>query len=681
MDQPISADRNQTGRGLPDRQHSPWSRHWPGRLASLLLIALIIVLRQAAPVLASLENTIDAPASQQTAPSAATAPSARLAAGYQHSALIHYDRQLYLWGDNTYGQLGLADSDYQDTPTLLSLPQPVTAVSLGAYHSLAVTEDGNVYAFGRNSFGQLGLGHANSQASPIRVTGLPAIQAVSAGAYHSLALAADGSVWAWGNNTQGQVGAVASDVIKGPDGTVLGQRCTKPVQVVDSGAVMIAAGGNFSLILTTHGQVLAWGDNSKGQLGDGTVQAHAAPARILDLKDVTMIAAGYEHALAMTERDGVRELYAWGDHSLGQLGLGINNQAGTFRVQPERVDLTGDDQPANDNLLAICAGYAQSAAIVASPPSRTLKALVLGGAIASANRQKLYVWGSNSRGQLAIGSLTSQARPTLIQGRLEGSAGSSYLPFDALVLGGEHLLVLSSKGLAAAAGRGDRGQLGTGSIIDCSHLTSVTIPDLIRPRWTVQQQITFRWRQDNTQLEISWPAAQDNQSVAGYRLAIRRAGEQVTLYDPGQSLVYTLDNQDPAVPLEAMVYAYDQASASAADSPAGLSSLGHLTAYLTAENDEPGNYFLLTDAVTDPREAFVHLWTPDPSGHRQALEVPWSLADIPGIEAIPTVSLWFWLIPGCCAVILGFAAYRLSRRHSAGKQNQRSREIPLQSNK
>ena len=241
--------------------------------------------------------------------------SASLSAGLLHSAMINYDRRLYIWGDNTYGQLGLGVDDYYDSPQWLEMRDDVAAVSLGGYHSLVLLADGSVWSFGRNAYGQLGIGSTDIQNVPVQVEGLPSILAISAGFMHSMALGADGSVWVWGNNTEKQVGDVADEIISGNNGNVLGRRRLTPAIVVFSGAVSIAAGGQHSMYLNKQGQVFAWGDNRKGQLGDGTSQSHASPLIVPGLENVTEIAAGFQHSLAVVRSSENDILMAWGDDS------------------------------------------------------------------------------------------------------------------------------------------------------------------------------------------------------------------------------------------------------------------------------------------------------------------------------------------------------------------------------
>jgi alpha-tubulin suppressor-like RCC1 family protein len=138
----------------------------------------------------------------------------------------------------------------------------VTAIAAGLDHALALTSTGAVLAWGWNPNGQLGDGGTKNSDVPVKVklpTGTTVIK-IAAGNDHSLALASTGAMLSWGWNLYGQLGngrSVQSDVpvpVELPAGT----KVTK-----------IAAGDFHSLVVTSTGGALAWGYNSRGQLGDG----------------------------------------------------------------------------------------------------------------------------------------------------------------------------------------------------------------------------------------------------------------------------------------------------------------------------------------------------------------------------------------------------------------------------
>jgi alpha-tubulin suppressor-like RCC1 family protein len=230
-----------------------------------------------------------------------------ISAGFKHSlALIN--GVIWAFGDNTFGQLGDGTNVERDVPTSLSTITNVKAVSTRYRHSLALKTDGSVYAWGDNSAYQLGNGLAINSNSPVQVTSLTSgVAAIAAGTSHSLALKSDGTVWAWGNNTYGQLG----------DGTNT-TRAT-PVQVAGlTNVTAIAAGNNHCMALKVDGTIWTWGDNVWGQLGDGTTIQKTSPVQVAIATGAAGFALGGVSSYVATASN----IFAWGGNAFGQLGDG-----------------------------------------------------------------------------------------------------------------------------------------------------------------------------------------------------------------------------------------------------------------------------------------------------------------------------------------------------------------------
>jgi alpha-tubulin suppressor-like RCC1 family protein len=159
------------------------------------------------------------------------------------------------------------------------------------------------------------------------------VTAIAGGEIHSLFLKNDGSLWAMGDNSSGQLG----------DGTG-NTRTNRPEQIVANDVTAIAAGGIHSLFLKSDGSLWAMGYNSSGQLGDGTTNNANLPEQIM-AGNVTAIAAGGYHSLFL-KSDG--SLWAMGYNSSGQLGDGTYNQTNL----PEQIVAS--------NVTAIAAGFDHS---------------------------------------------------------------------------------------------------------------------------------------------------------------------------------------------------------------------------------------------------------------------------------------------------------------------------------
>jgi uncharacterized repeat protein (TIGR01451 family) len=188
------------------------------------------------------------------------------------SFAIRSDGSLWAWGVNHQGILGDGTETYHPTPVQVLGLSNVTAVSSGLSHSVALKSDGTVWVWGSNTYGQLGLGDDFSQhLSPVQVPGLTGVTAIAAGGYHTLVLKSDGNVWAWGQNSRGELG----------DGTNAQRR--SPVRVGLTSVSAIKAGWGHSVAQKEDGTLFTWGMNYSGQLGDGTTDDQTGPIQMRQL--------------------------------------------------------------------------------------------------------------------------------------------------------------------------------------------------------------------------------------------------------------------------------------------------------------------------------------------------------------------------------------------------------------
>lgn len=254
------------------------------------------------------------------------------------------------------------------------------------------------------------------------------ISSVSLGAYHSCVVRTGGSVWCWGQNDRGQLG----------NGTRAASLA--PTRVVGvEGARDVACGFASTCALLETGEVRCWGDNGAGQLGDGMGGPDASstePVTVDGLTDAVELVLGESHACARRRIGGV---VCWGDGSRGQLGHG---SFGVSLVPVAALDL-GD-------ALGLFGG----------PAARHSCARAFGA-------RDMRCWGENENGQLGDGSTERRNVPVDL-------ADVDMLTTAAV--GEAHTCVVQGR-RAFCVGSNRRGQLGDGLTTDASRVVRVDLPD------------------------------------------------------------------------------------------------------------------------------------------------------------------------------------------------------------
>ncbi|MCL6283083.1 Ig-like domain-containing protein [Ruegeria sp. 2012CJ41-6] len=260
-----------------------------------------------------------------------------VSAGLLHTTVLTEDGDVYAFGFNNRGPLGTGDEETRTTAVKIDALDDVEIASIenGNGVSYAISDTGQLYGWGNNSNGQLGLGDQQERLTPQLIEALAneTVVTVSSGNSHTLALTADGQVWAFGSNTDGQLGS--PDALEA-DGTPA-RRALEPVLVegLPENILSVTADTKTSYAVTDDGRVFGWGESRNGQLlqgednGDGTFAPDTsdvlAPVELTGLPgNVVEVKGGARWAMALTE-DG--DVYGWGPNDEGPTG-GLDGDPG-----------------------------------------------------------------------------------------------------------------------------------------------------------------------------------------------------------------------------------------------------------------------------------------------------------------------------------------------------------------
>jgi len=271
--------------------------------------------------------------------------------GVHFAVAVTTSGQVLAWGAGGVGQLGNGHRVNRNAPVYVKLPRGVKVTAVSAFNdgAIALTSTGRVLAWGYNFSGELGDGKKASTDTPVWVL-LPKhakVTSIAAGVDHLLAVTSTGGMLAWGDNSDGQLGTGRTGgVSRVPVRVDLPRR----IKVVSA-----SAGQSHSLALTSAGKVLAWGDNSQGQLGTGKRQARNVPVfvHLPAVAHITSIAAGQYHSLALT-RGG--KMIGWGDDGFAQMGDGGFNDfltPGPIAVPTNKVLAIGAGPMADDSVAIV----------------------------------------------------------------------------------------------------------------------------------------------------------------------------------------------------------------------------------------------------------------------------------------------------------------------------------------
>ncbi len=317
-----------------------------------------------------------------------------ISSGYEHSCAVDEDGRVFCWGERSEGRLGNGSFIDMYSPVFADetgemKDKNIIQVSTGGRFSCALDEDSAVYCWGLNIAGQLGDGSTlqdRNDPMPIDRTGVlknRKITSISSGSMHTCVIDNAGELFCWGSNDRGQLGAGSG----GSSGSASEMPDISRVPVaVDVGGmkfVSVSAGYDYTCAVEENGNIYCFGNNSKGQLGDGTTVMSNIPVLVKSEKTFKAVSAGFEHTCAIDDKN---EVYCWGSNIVGQLGTGsMENSLIPLKVKYEN----------STEIKSVSCGHRHTCSISFSG--------------------KVHCWGLNKYGQLGNGSYENSSFPEEIK--------------------------------------------------------------------------------------------------------------------------------------------------------------------------------------------------------------------------------------------------------------------------
>ena len=354
---------------------------------------------------------------------------ALVSAGNTHTVAIRTDGTLWAWGSPADGRLGNGStSGDQSSPVQIGTDTNWAQVAASEQHNLAIRRDGTLWAWGRNEFGQTGQTFegapqaATNNSSPVQVgsnTNWEFIAAGSVGTNHSIAVRSDGTIWVWGNNARGQVG----------DGSVFSSH--SPMRLGTENWQHISASLQASahnVAVRADGSLWTWGANFNNRLGDGTLYERWSPVQIQPPANWKQISAGDNHTVAIRTNG---ELWAWGLNTNGQLG----NDSTIAETTPVRIGTRTD-------WAQVSAGGTHTVAICTDG--------------------KLWAWGNQANGRLGNGQTAAGNQTTPLQIKIQIDNIEVETGWKYVSVGLTHTMAIRTDGSLWAWGEGGGGRLGLG---------------------------------------------------------------------------------------------------------------------------------------------------------------------------------------------------------------------------
>jgi alpha-tubulin suppressor-like RCC1 family protein len=242
-----------------------------------------------------------------------------ITSGDNFTLAIEKNGNAWGWGRNNKGQLGNAAILAYSTPITILSNKTFCAISGNTIAGLSsIDYTGQIWKWGDNTYGQLGINSTVCTSTPVSILGAKkTFCSIDAATYITVALDKNGIVWCWGYGFSGRLG-INSTICRSTPVSIMGARKT---------FCRIACGGIFNLTIDKNGRVWAWGDGGSYNLGYGSTANKSTPVSIVGAnKTFCQIAAGYTTGSSSLAIDKNGLIWGWGFNYQAQLGQYTNVQ-------------------------------------------------------------------------------------------------------------------------------------------------------------------------------------------------------------------------------------------------------------------------------------------------------------------------------------------------------------------
>eukprot|EP01091_Cochliopodium_minus_P010609 TRINITY_DN284_c0_g1_i3.p1 TRINITY_DN284_c0_g1~~TRINITY_DN284_c0_g1_i3.p1 ORF type:complete len:308 (+),score=52.85 TRINITY_DN284_c0_g1_i3:465-1388(+) len=245
--------------------------------------------------------------------------------GSKHTILLTDKGEIFVCGKNTNGQLGIGKRT-QEILDFIEIPLKgrIKIVSCGGNHTILYTNHGDIFVFGANEFGQLGLDTMEDVYTPTLLMNDRNIKYIKCGFNHSLIYKYNGELYGFGRNNDGRLGLETMNL-----------RVSKPTLIlVDDHIEILSCGDQNTAFKKTNGEFFVMGNNLYGQLGNGKEENIHKSFLLLCDTSIVHISCGFRHTIIYKSNG---EFICFGMNDFGQLGTKNisleNNQPHFFSIK------------------------------------------------------------------------------------------------------------------------------------------------------------------------------------------------------------------------------------------------------------------------------------------------------------------------------------------------------------